>query len=134
MAPTTEQDKDVTRRDSRDVQRSRPEGVLQPAVDVFEDSDGITLLADMPGVSRERLNLQVDKDSLTVEGEASIEMPEGMQALYADIRSTRYRRSFALSGELDTDAIDAGLKDGVLWVRIPKRAELRPRKVEVRVG
>ena len=134
MAQTTEQDKDVTRRESRDVQRGRPEGVLQPAVDVFEDSDGITLLADMPGVSRERLNLQVDKDSLTVEGEASIEMPEGMQALYADIRSTRYRRSFALSGELDTDAIDAGLKDGVLWVRIPKRAEMRPRKVEVRVG
>lgn len=134
MTQTTEEDKDVTRRESRDVQRSQPESVLRPAVDVFEDAEGITLLADMPGVSRERLNLQVDKDSLIVEGEASIDMPEGMQALYADIRSTRYRRSFALSGELDTDAIDAGLKDGVLWVRIPKRAELRPRKVEVRVG
>jgi HSP20 family protein len=61
------------------------------------------------------------------------DMPEGMDALYADVRSTRSRRSFALSGELETDDIDASLKDGVLRVSIPRRAELRPRKIEVRV-
>ena len=75
--------------------------VLQPPVDICEDADGITLVADMPGVSRERLTIQVDKDTLSIEGEARIDMPEGMKPLYADIRSTRYRRSFALSGELD---------------------------------
>jgi HSP20 family molecular chaperone IbpA len=55
-----------------------------------------------------------------------------MEALYADVRSTRYRRRFTLSGELETGQIDASLKDGVLSVRIPKRAEVRPRKIEVR--
>ena len=59
-------------------------------------------------------------------------MPSDMEAVYADVQSTRYVRSFALSGELETDAIDVNLKDGVLTLRIPKRSEYRPRKVEVR--
>jgi HSP20 family protein len=115
------------------VQQRKSDAILHPAVDIHEDAQGITLLADMPGVSRERLNLHVENDALVVEGEAGIETPEGMEALYADVRSTRYRRSFALSGELQTDAIDASLRDGVLRVRIPKRAEVQPRRIEVRV-
>jgi HSP20 family molecular chaperone IbpA len=124
--------KDVKTRDTTEVQKREPELMLRPPVDIFEDGNGITLIADMPGVSKDRLDLQVDRDSLIVEGEAEIDMPEGMEALHADVRSTRYRRSFALSGELETDGIDAGLKDGVLRVHIPKRAEVRPRKIEVR--
>jgi HSP20 family protein len=124
----------VATRQAGDVQaRSREaEMVLRPPVDIFEDGDGITLVADMPGVSREGLNIRVDKDALLVEGDAAVEMPEGMDALHADVRATRYRRSFALSSELDTDGIDASIKDGVLSVRIPKRAEVRPRRIEVR--
>jgi len=134
MTETTTEGKDVTAREGREVQTREPETVLRTPVDIFEDTEGITLLADMPGVSKDSLNLQVDKDSLIVEGDARIDMPEGMEALYADVRSTRYRRSFALSGELETERIDATLKDGVLRVRIPKRAEARPRKIEIRAG
>jgi HSP20 family molecular chaperone IbpA len=57
-----------------------------------------------------------------------------MAALYADVRSTRYRRSFVLSDELETEKTEATLKDGVLTVRIPKRAEVRPRRIEVQAG
>lgn len=133
MAKSKAESKDVTTRESTGIEKREPETVLRPPVDIFEDSDGITLVADMPGVDKDRLNLQVDKDALIIEGEALLEMPKGMEALYADVRSTRYRRSFALSGELATDEINANLKDGVLTVRIPKRAEVRPRKIEVRV-
>ena len=132
MAETTAERKEVASPATSEVQRREAETVLRPPVDIFEDADGITLVADMPGVSKERLNLQVDNDSLTVEGEASVDMREGMEAVYADVHSTRFRRSFALSGELDSGEIDASLKDGVLKVRIPKRAEMRPRKVDVR--
>ena len=125
--------KEVTTRKSSEIQRREPETVIRAPVDIFEDAEGITLLADMPGVNKERLNLEVANDSLMVEGEVNIDMPEDMEALYADVRSTRHRRSFALNGELDTGEIDATLKDGVLRVRIPKRAEARPRKIEVRV-
>jgi len=115
-------------------QRERsPEITLRPPVDICEDADGITIRADMPGVSRDRLQIKVDRDALVIEGDMQIDMPEGMEALFADVRATHYRRSFALSRELDLDAIDATLNNGVLSVRIPKRAEVRPRKIEVRV-
>jgi HSP20 family molecular chaperone IbpA len=74
------------------------------------------------------------RNSLFIEGEAAIDMPSGMEALYADVQATKYRRSFVLSGELETDRIEANLKDGLLTVRIPKRAEFRPRKIEVRAA
>jgi len=134
MAKTNSESKNVKPSESTGVQQGEraPEVVLRPPVDIYEDADGITLMADMPGVSRDRLTIEVDKDMLLVEGDARIDMPEGMDALYADVRSNRYRRSFTLSGELETGQIDASLKDGVLNVRIPKRAEVRPRKIEVR--
>jgi HSP20 family protein len=106
---------------------------LQPALDIFEDSDGITLEADMPGVSKERLNVNIEGDSLILEGRVLFEMPAQAQAVYADVRSTLYRCSFVLSRELAADQIRANLKDGVLQVRIPKRAELKARRITVEV-
>ena len=115
--------------------RTRAEAAaLRAPVDIYEDGDGITLEADMPGVSKERLNVRVDGDTLLLEGSVQFELPKEAEALYADVRSTLYRRSFTLSRELETSNIEATLKDGVLTVRIPKRAELRPRKIEVRAG
>lgn len=126
---------DTAQQGAREQQRVRDDQpVLRPAVDIFEDGHGITVQAEMPGVSKERLNVQADHSSLLIEGEATIDMPAGMDAIYADVQATRYARSFVLSSELDTDAIDAKLKDGVLTIRIPKRREFRPRKVEVRTA
>jgi HSP20 family molecular chaperone IbpA len=116
-------------------QAERSPSVLQPSGDVLETEHGITLLLDMPGVSRDRLNIQSDRTSLVVEGEVEIAMPQGTESLHADVRSTHYRRTFSLSGEeLDTDAVDASLKDGLLRIHIPKRAEVRPRRIEVQTG
>jgi HSP20 family protein len=125
---------DVTALQSTQTQEGAESGyVLRPPVNVFEDAEGITLQADMPGVSKDRLQLKVVGESLTIEGDIHFDMPEGMEALHADVRAMRYSRSFELSRELDLEGIDASLKDGVLKLRIPKRAEVRPRKIEVRV-
>jgi HSP20 family protein len=133
MAGTT----DVATQEARNVQpqaqRQESELALRPPVDICETDEGITLLADLPGVARDGLNLRVDGNTLTIEGEARLDLPEGIQPLYADVRATRYRRSFGLSSELDTGNIDASLNNGVLTLRIPKRAEFQPRKIEVRV-
>src|SRR4051794_31055414 len=88
--------------DSFQREARRPEIVLRPATDIFEDDDGITLQMDVPGASKDRLTLQVNRDRLDVEAEMRIDMPEGMEAIYADVRSTRYQRTFALSSELET--------------------------------
>jgi HSP20 family protein len=109
------------------------QAAVLPPVDIYEDATGITIKADLPGVSKERLSVEVDKDTLTIAGEAQIQMPEGMEALYADLRSTQFRRSFTLSRELQVDRIDAQMQDGVLTLKVPKREELQPRKIEVKV-
>jgi len=112
-----------------DLQRA-----VLPAVDVFEDESGITLLADMPGVPKERLDVKVEADTLSIEGQVVAQTPEGLEPVYAEVRVPRYRRTFTLSRELDTSKVDANLKDGVLTLRIPKQAHAQPRRVEVRVA
>jgi len=127
----------MTRTDRADpATRQRPDnsGYLLPRVDVIEDSHGITLLADMPGVPREKLDIQVEGNSLTVEGEIALQAPQGLNATFAEVRAARYRRGFALSRELDAQAIDAQLRNGVLRLRIPKLAEAQPRRIDVRIA
>lgn len=112
--------------------RSAP--ALLPPVDVLEDASGITLYADLPGVPRERLQLQVEGDQLAIEGEAVIAVPEGTEPTHVEVDLPRYRRSFTLSRELDASQISAELSHGVLRVRIPKAPHLQTRRVAVQVG
>ena len=113
---------------------SVPQAALVPAVDIVENDVGITLLADMPGVSRERLVVKVDGDHLTIEGSAEVEVPEKLELVHSEIRNPYFRRSFTLSRELDPSKIEASLRDGVLRLHIPKAEEARPRRVEVKVA
>jgi HSP20 family molecular chaperone IbpA len=108
-----------------------PHRAVPLAVDVFEDAGGITLLADMPGVAKEQLELKVEGDALLIEGTAQPPTPDGLEALYAEVRVPRYRRSFTLSRELDATGIEANLKDGVLTLHIPKQAHAQPRRIAV---
>ena len=126
---------EIKSQDKQNLQdRKKPDAYMRPAVDIYEDKQGITLIADMPGVSRDRLNIEIDNNTLSIEGEVVIDFPESMEALYADVRSTYYQRSFTLSNELQTDNTNAELKDGVLTLSIPKREELQPRKIVVNAG
>jgi HSP20 family protein len=113
---------------------TRDQPHIVPPVDVFEDDSGITLLADLPGASRERLGVRVDGDSLLIEASASTAGPEDMQLLHEEAPYPSYRRQFTLSRELDATRIEASLKDGVLRLTIPKLEEAKPRRIEVRAG
>ena len=108
--------------------------VVIPAVDIVENEVGITLLADMPGVSKERLGVKVDGDNLTVEGSADIGASENVESVHAEIRNPHFRRSFTLWRVLDPTRIEATLSNGVLRLHIPKAEEARPRLIEVKVG
>ena len=121
--------KPTVRSNDAELQRAVP-----PAVDVYEDESGITLLADMPGVPKDRLELKVEADTLSIEGQVVPATPDGLEAVYAEVRVPRYRRTFTLSRELDTSKVDASLKDGVLTLRIPKQAHAQPRRIDVQAG
>lgn len=112
----------------------RQERALLPPVDVVEDSTGITLYADLPGVPKDKLHLRVEGEQLAIEAELSLPVPEGMAAGHAEVTLSRYRRTFTLSKELDPEKVSAELNHGVLRVRIPKAEHAQPRKIEVQVA
>jgi len=111
-----------------------PAAGLLPPTNVIEDAQGITLYADLPGVPKDKLTLQVDGDKLIIEGELNFAIPEGMESIHADLDLPRYRRVFTLSKELDSGKVAAEIANGVLTLRIPKAAHAQPRKIEIQVA
>src|SRR5436190_19010833 len=102
--------------------------VLVPPVDVFEDENGITVKADLPGVSKDSLSVRVEGEALTIEGQVNLGEARNMEAVYAEVRVAQYKRSFVLSRELDTSRIDAVIKNGVLNLHVPKLEQAKPRR------
>jgi HSP20 family protein len=110
------------------------DATLTPPVDVVEDAGGITLYADLPGVGREKLNLHVESDTLTIEAESDLSVPEGLSSSHTEVGLARFRRVFTLSKELDTERVSAELAQGVLTLRIPKAQHAQPRRIEVQTA
>jgi HSP20 family protein len=113
---------------------TRDEDLLLPGVDVIEDAQGILLLADLPGVTKERLAVHVDGDVLTLEGEIALPRPEGLTAIHTELNAPRFRRAFTLSRELDAERIEAQLNQGELRLRIPKKTHAQTRRVEIAIA
>lgn len=110
------------------------EASLVPPVDVVETPEGITVTADLPGVSKDNLTLRVDGDTLSIEGSVALGESANMQGVYAEIRVAHYKRSFVLSRDLDASKIEAGMKNGVLTLKVPKAEQAKPRRIEVKAG
>ena len=107
---------------------------LVPPVDIFEDQEGITVVADLPGVPKEALAIHVEGDTLVIEGAVDLGETSQLQSVYAEVRSPQYKRSFVLSRDLDTERVTAGLNHGVLVLRVPKREQAKPRRIEVKAA
>lgn len=122
------------RKDNAIAQRGTRVAAIVPAVDVIENSHGVTLWADLPGVARDKLDVRVEGPNLFIEAEAVVPTPAEFRLQHAEVVQPRYARAFALSGDFDTTKIDANLKDGVLKLTVPRREEARPRRIDVGVG
>lgn len=114
-----------------DVDKTR---FVRPSVDINEDDNGINLYADMPGVKREDLKVESTENKLTITGTISTEVSDDFVELKSEFRYSEYRREFTLSRELDANKITAKLKNGVLLLNIPKREEIKPRRIEITTG
>jgi HSP20 family molecular chaperone IbpA len=117
---------------AKEARTPAAEATLLPPVDVIEDATGITLYADLPGVPKDKLDLQVEADTLTIEGEVSLPVPEGMEASHVEVGLPRYRRAFTLSKELDASKVSAEFSQGLLTLRIPKSEHVQPRRIEIK--
>lgn len=110
------------------------EVALQPPVDIYEEGNALHLVADMPGVTAESLSIEVDDSVLSLEGEIRLDMPEGLSAIYAEVRAQRFARRFTLSQEIDTAAIEARVENGVLHLVLPKKQTHQRRRIEVKAA
>lgn len=127
---------DVTKREeTRELATpEQREPAMLPPVDIYEEGNALHLLADLPGVKRESLSIEVDNNVLSLEGEIQVDMPEGISATYAEVRAQRFARRFTLSHEIDGDAIEARVDNGVLHLVLPKKDSHRTRRIEIQAA
>lgn len=122
----------LTKRQETQPEVTRSERLETPPVDIFENQNEILLVADMPGVTKEDLQVRVDKGVLVLEGKKTFEMPKGL--LNCETEPCMYTRSFSLPETFDGDRISAKLELGVLTVHLPKRESVKPRQIQVTGG
>ncbi len=102
-----------------------------PNVDVYENEDNVFVVADVPGVAREAIDVRVEHDTLTLETARAAQADEGGPALAREYASVDYVRSFRIPAGIDASSVTAEVKHGTLIVRLPKAAASKPRKVPV---
>jgi len=117
---------------SRREETREEERYITPPVDIFETKDGLTVVADLPGVDRSKLDIRVADGLLTIQGRTAHIAPGAL--VEAEYRLLNFYRQFELPEEVDADKIGAELRHGVLTLRLPKKEKAKPRKVEVSIA
>jgi HSP20 family molecular chaperone IbpA len=108
-----------------------PTRMFVPATDIFESDHALTMLVEMPGVSKESIEVKVEGDILTIDGRIDFSKYEGLQPLYTEYNVGNFSRTFQLSNEIEQAGIKAELKDGVMRLALPKAERAKPRRIEV---
>ena len=115
------------------AERTRDRIAFVPRVDIYETDEGIVLMADMPGVDENSMDITLENDILSINGYVEPEEPENYRLAYAEYRVGDYQRRFTLSEQIDQDKIEATVRDGVLRLHLPK-AKPTTKKITVRAG
>jgi HSP20 family protein len=134
----TDKTQGLQTREARDVatttEATRPGVLLTPPVDIFEDAEALTVLADMPGVTPGHLTIDLHEGVLTITGHAAT--PEGPNEVpvLQEYQAGTFQRSFTLSEAIDQERIQATLKNGVLRLRLPKVERAKPRQIAIQTA
>jgi HSP20 family molecular chaperone IbpA len=108
-----------------------PTTTFLPVTDIFETDDALRLVLEMPGVSKDSVDVNVENNVLTIRGQIDFSKYEGLQPLYTEYNIGHYGRSFRLSNEIEQERIKAELNDGVMALVLPKAERAKPRKIKV---
>jgi len=117
-----------------DAEQTKAGVVYQPAVDIFESGDGITLLADLPGVKSDQLTIDLRDNVLTIRGDVTSPDGETETNVMREFGWGSYYRQFSLADTVDQSKIEAKLNDGVLRLELPKVEKAKPRKIAIKAG
>jgi HSP20 family molecular chaperone IbpA len=116
------------------TERTQARRVYVPQVDILESEQALVLVADMPGVDENGVDVTVEKNILTIKGAVVAEVPAGYKLSYEEYGVGNYERSFTLPNEIDRDGIQATIKEGVLTLTLPKAQQALSKKVTVVAG
>ncbi len=108
-----------------------PARFFVPTTDIFETEQALSLVVEMPGVDKSKVDVKVEDGVLTIQGQIDFSKYEGMQPVYTEYNIGHYRRSFSLSNKIAQDRIAAEMQDGVLTLVLPKAEEAKPRRISV---
>lgn len=106
--------------------------VFAPLADIYETQETIVVLADMPGVNENTIDITLEKNVLTIHGFTAPQAEDNLRLIYCECPEGNYRRVFMLSEEVDRDGIQATVKNGVLKLVLPKSPKARARKIPVK--
>ena len=122
--------KDIPVRGGREMKgRQTHDLLIRPAVDIFETDEGITLLADLPGVAKEDLNVNVEQGLLTIQAKGKSYLD--VEPIQREFLPGNFYRQFKLAETFDAEKISAEMKNGVLTLRVPKSEAAKPRHIEI---
>jgi HSP20 family molecular chaperone IbpA len=130
----TQQELNVREKQEARDESTRAGRTYLPPVDIYETAEGLHLLADMPGVDEQSLNVHLDNGVLTIEGQVDVKEYENLQPVYTEYNVGNYVRRFTLSSDVDTDRITARMRNGVLELDVPKAERAKPRRITVGTG
>lgn len=116
------------------AERTRERPAFVPRADVYETEDAIVVVADMPGVDENSVDITLEDNVLTITGYVDPEPPEGYGLAYAEYRIGDYLRAFTLSDQIERAGIEATVKDGVLRLYLPKVEEAKRRRIPISAG
>ncbi|MDG4474620.1 Hsp20/alpha crystallin family protein [Thiovibrio frasassiensis] len=111
---------------------TKPEKQYVPAVDIFETAEAVNVLAEMPGVAKEGVEIELENETLTIRGVMAPVVCEGETVLLQEFQPGSYLRKFTVAETIDQEKIQATMADGVLTLVLPKLAPAKPRRIEVR--
>lgn len=112
-------------------EHNRPHRTLVPNVDISETENALWLRADMPGVKEDSIEISVEKNVLSIDGQVALQQHEDLAPVYTEYNIGNYQRRFTLSNAIDAEKIHARLNRGVLELELPKAESAKPRRVVV---
>jgi HSP20 family molecular chaperone IbpA len=116
------------------AERIRNVKTFVPRVDIYENKDSLFLLADMPGVDEKTVDIELEKNVLTITGRVENGQVKDAALMYSEYEIGDYERVFTLSDQIDRDKIVATVKNGVLKLELPKAEEVKPKKIAIKAA
>ncbi len=130
----TETNQRALKKDKENPMAEIAKNALIPPVDILEEEDSVTLFADLPGIGKDELDIQIDNQTLYILGKLNKSGETKPSRYYTELVEKDYYRAFTIGDEIDTNNISAAINNGVLKLVLPKSEKVKPKKIDIKIS